>query len=73
MVDIESADLSIGLDSNYDIHVSNVLFDGIENGQYNSKFYFKNELVIRNIKGEEDYLSTIFYLVNAFQEYHLID
>ena len=67
----ENANISIGKGPKYDIRISEKIFEGLKKHKYDSRLYFDNELIIRNAKGEEDYISTIFYLVNAFQEYEL--
>lgn len=73
LVDSTDADLRISLAPESDVQISEDLFNGIKQKKFDANLYFSNELIIRNKQGNEDYLSTIFYLVNAFQEYQLED
>lgn len=65
----QDADLVIGHGKEDNIRVSKTFFQKILQNQTRPDIHFDQDLMIRNEWGEEDPVSTIFYLVNSLQEY----
>src|SRR5690242_17334244 len=60
-------------DSEFNVDVSESFFNEIKAGNFDHRNFFKDDCLIRNQKGEPDYLSTIFYMINSLQEYNATD
>lgn len=66
--------IDIGIEVHDHIKVSKSFFhDIIELRKFAFDNYFQEEPLIRTEEGKPDYISSIFYLVNGFQEYNLKD
>lgn len=67
--------VKIGLDEQDDIRVLNQLYVNlfVHFDKYEHQNYFTSKPLITLENGSPDYISTIFYLVNGFQEYYLPD
>src|SRR5210317_608454 len=69
-VELDLSDLTIGHSKDCDIRISSSFFQRIFQNYFSADLHFSSEFIIRNQWGEEDHLSTIFYLVNGLQEYN---
>ena len=65
----DSADLIISNNEEASYPIAFHFYDDLEKGIYNHSSYFKEDCLIRTGNNEIDYLSTIFYMINAVQEY----
>ena len=64
--------ITIGVSDQSDIRVSEKFYqDLLVNRNYSFSNYFDTKPIILLKDGSPDYISTIFYLVNGFQEYNL--
>ncbi|MEM9549405.1 MAG: hypothetical protein AAGA77_25775 [Bacteroidota bacterium] len=68
--------VDIGVDDDSQIQISNAFYvDLIQNGIYDHRHYFNDSplILVDGARGKAipDYISSIFYLVNGFQEYQL--
>ena len=64
--------VKIGIESDNHIQLSGSFYHDLINlRKYSFHNYFSNEPLIKLENGMPDYISTIFYLVNGFQEYDL--
>jgi hypothetical protein len=69
----DSADLIISNNGEASFPIAFHFYDDLEKGIYNHSSHFKEDCFIRTSNNEIDYLSTIFYMVNAVQEYESKD
>ena len=67
---MQEADLTIGEKPEHDVVVSTAFYDKLSLEMFEWSFYFEDQLMLYNALGQEDILSTIFYLVNCVQEYN---
>lgn len=66
--------ITIGPDAQNSICVNESFYVSLlKQKVYDEAYYFDIAPLIKNENGSPDYLSTIFYLVNGFQEYNLDD
>jgi len=72
LIDDSKYNIIVGSDSESQVQVSNSFYqDLITNRIFTFSHYFKERPLITLENGTPDYISSIFYLVNGFQEYDL--
>jgi hypothetical protein len=61
--------LSAGSSAEFNFQISESFYTEIGLKNFRHKRHFEKDCVVRNDKGDPDYLSTIFYMINSLQEY----
>ncbi len=69
----EEADITVGNEKGYTFDVSVSFYDKLSLELFDHSVYFEDNLMVYADNGEEDLISTVFYLVNCIQEYNADD
>lgn len=66
---IEDSEISIGSNTTYDFEVSASFYGSLQKGIYQFQNFLDNTCIIKTESNRPDYISTVFYMINSFQEY----
>jgi hypothetical protein len=65
----EASDLSFGSLPSFDFLISESAYNSLTTGHYHFKHILDNSCMIKTESGNNDLITTAFYMVNSFQEY----
>ena len=65
----DESDVCIGVSDKCDVLINSSFYDELGKGNFQHRHFFDKEPLLFARNGEPDFLSTIFYLTNAIQEY----